>query len=77
MTLREMSYQYQKSAERLSRRLKNLRDAERRTQDPVLKERLRRRIKELTPLLQEARELTRLTRHYYDRRYRRDDKYTL
>ena len=77
MTLREMSYQYQKSAEQLSRRLKRLRAAARRTQDPVLRERLQRRIKELTPLLQEARELTRLTRHYYDRRYRRNDKYTL
>ena len=77
MTLREMSYQYQKSAERLSRRLKTLRAAARQTKDPVRKERLQRRIKELTPLLKEARELARLTRHYYDRRYRRNDKYTL
>ena len=38
---------------------------------------LRRRITELTPLLQETRELAALTAHYYDRSYHRHERYTL
>ena len=36
-----------------------------------------RRIAELTPLLQETRELAALTAHYYDRSYHRHERYTL
>ena len=32
---------------------------------------------ELTPLLQETRELAALTAHYYDRSYHRHERYTL
>ena len=38
---------------------------------------LRRRIAELTPLLQETRELAALTARYYDRSYHRHERYTL
>ena len=38
---------------------------------------LQRRITELTPLLQETRELAALTAHYYDRSYHRHERYTL
>ncbi len=77
MTLREMSYDYQRSAEKLRLRIKALRLAIKETDDPELKLRLDRRIKDLRPLLQETKELTVLTRRYYDRRYYRNEKYTL
>lgn len=76
-TLREMSYEYQRSAEKLRLRIKALRKAAKETEDPELKQRIDRRIKDLRPLLQETRELTVLTRRYYDRRYYRNEKYTL
>ena len=38
---------------------------------------LRRRIAELTPLLQETRELAALTARYYDRSYHRHERYTI
>ena len=38
---------------------------------------LRRRVAELLPLWQEARDLARLTAHYYDRGYYRNEKYTV
>ena len=70
MTLRELSYEYKAHADALSQRMKQLRLAERR-------HRLERRILELRPLLQEARELAVLTRNYYDRRYHKNEMYTL
>ena len=38
---------------------------------------IRARIRDLMPLLQEARDLALLTAHYYDRSYYRNEKYTL
>lgn len=77
MTLWELSYQYQQSAEMLSARMRELRAAAKEADNPELKNRLDRRMAELRPLLQEARELTLVTRHYYDRRYSKNGKYTL
>lgn len=67
MTLRELSYEYKAHADTLSLRMKQLRLAARETEDPERRHRLERRILELRPLLQEARELAVLTRNYYDR----------
>ena len=72
MTLRELSYEYKAHADTLSLRMKQLRLAARETEDPE-----RRHLLELRPLLQEARELAVLTRNYYDRRYHKNEKYTL
>lgn len=77
MTLREMSYEYQQNADALALRIRELRAAARETDNPELRNCFSRRIAELRPLLQEARELTLLTRHYYDRRYHKNGKYTL
>ena len=77
MTLRELSYEYNAHADTLSLRMKQLRLAARETEDPERRHRLERRILELRPLLQEARELAVLTRNYYDRRYHKNEKYTL
>lgn len=46
-------------------------------EDPEECWRLKRRITDLMPLLQEARDLALLTAHYYDRSYYRNEKYTL
>lgn len=77
MTLRELSYEYKAHADALAQRIRELRQAAKETADPETKNRLERRMAELRPLLQEARELAVLTRHYYDRRYHKNGKYTL
>ena len=77
MTLRELSYEYTEHANAISLRIKELRLEAKEADDPEQKSRLERRMAELKPLLQEARELAVLTRHYYDRRYHKNDKYTL
>ena len=41
------------------------------------RERLKRRILELQQLQRQSRELAELTRHYYERGYCRNEKYTL
>ena len=77
MTLAEMSCLYRDSADPIRLRMAELRLAVRQETDPEAVRRLRRRITELTPLLQEARELAVLTAHYYDRSYHKHERYTL
>lgn len=77
MTLYELSYEYQAHAEAISLRLKELRLAVREADNPEDRCRLERRMAELKPLLQEARELSVLTHDYYDRGYHKNAKYTL
>ena len=76
MTLLEMSALYAESAAALRRRIGELRQAARELKDEEDRRLLRRRITELTPLLQ-TRELAALTAHYYDRSYHRHERYTL
>ena len=59
--------------ERLRRNLRRAREQE----DEAERYALRRRIAELTPLLQETRELAALTARYYDRSYHRHERYTI
>ena len=73
----EMSALYAESAAALRRRIGELRQAARELKDEEDRRLLRRRITELTPLLQETRELAALTAHYYDRSYHRHERYTL
>ena len=77
MTLLEMSALYAESAAALRRRIGELRQAARELKDEEARRLLQRRITELTPLLQENRELAALTAHYYDRSYHRHERYTL
>ena len=77
MTLLEMSVLYAESADKLRGRIAQLRAAERAETDPETARRLRQRAESLRPLLREARELQKLTAHYYDRGYPRSEKYTL
>lgn len=77
MTLYELSFTYEDSAELLRVRIRELRQKEKLAQSYEEKQRLRRRVAELDPLLREMRELTVLARRYYDRSYRKNEKYSL
>ena len=77
MTLLEMSKDYASSASLLRARLRQLRTQLRQTDDPEEIWHLKRRISELTPILTQMNEMAELTAHYYDRGYRRNEKYTL
>ena len=77
MTLLELSAHYAASAAAIRSRILQLRAQERITPDPEEARRLRQRMEELQPLLREARELAILTARYYDRSYRRNERYTL
>ncbi len=77
MTLQELSREYEAAARPLRLRLRQLRQALQQTEDPEERWRLQRRIGELTPILTQMNELAELTAHYYERGYRRNEKYTL
>ena len=77
MTLAEMSRLYTESAAAIRQRIAELRRSAREQDSEEESRALRRRIAELTPLLQETRELAALTAHYYDRSYHRHERYTI
>ena len=77
MTLLEMSAVYADSAAALRLRIAELRAAMGALSDPEELRALRAMIAALDPLLREARALAELTAHYYDRSYRKHEKYTL
>ena len=76
MTLYQMSYVYREDALRVRMRITVLRE-QARTAEGEDKLRLKRRILELQQLLRQSRELADLTRHYYERGYYRNERYTL
>ena len=77
MTLAEMSGLYTESAAAIRQRIAELRRSAREQDSEEESRALRRRIAELTPLLQETRELAALTARYYDRSYHRPERYTI
>ena len=77
MTMLELSRSYELSALLLQNRLRYLRKALAASRDPEEIWRLKRRIRELTPILTQMNELADLTAHYYDRGYWRNEKYTV
>ena len=77
MTLQELSRCYEEAAVPLRTRLRELRQALERTQDPEEVWHIKRRIAELTPMLTQMNELAELTAHYYERGYWRSEKYTV
>lgn len=77
MTLSELSVEYGNSAELIAARLQLLRRQLRLCDDRDQREHLYRRILELRPLLQQCRDLQRLTANYYDRSYHHDERYCL
>lgn len=77
VTLKELSEDYEESAQALRLRLRRLRALHDLESDPEEKWKLKRRIAELTPMLTQMNELAELTAHYYDRGYYRNEKYTM
>ena len=77
MTLTELSLSYEAAAMPLRLRLRELRLMLAQASDPEDIWHLKRRIRELSPLLTEMNELAELTAHYYDRGYWRSEKYTV
>ncbi|WP_312940208.1 hypothetical protein [Oscillibacter sp.] len=75
MKLVEMSVTYRVGAEALRQRIWELKQTRQGQSDPEEIFRLTRRIAELEPLLREARELTAVTAHYYEKGYHKDEKY--
>lgn len=77
MTMTELSIAYRESADLLYARIRYLRQLAVQCQDPEELWHLRRRVAELLPMYDQARELADLTAHYYDRGYWRNEKYTV
>ena len=77
MTLTQLSDQYARSGRAISGRLRELRGTLRSTDDRDERLRLKRRIAQLQPMLRQCRDLERLTAHYYERSFYRDEKYIL
>ena len=77
MTLLELSVEYRAHAQALSQRIGQLERQLEQTEDDDRRCQLKDRIRMLSAMLREARELAVLTERYYDRRYRRNAKYTI
>ena len=75
MTLKEMSVEYTESANLIRARIRELRAEKKAANSPTAS--IVRRIKELTPMLQECGDLAELTARYYERSYHKHERYTL
>lgn len=77
MTLEEMAVEYRTQAQRLRERIRALEQAGRGAGSEEERVRLRSRSESLEPIWREARDLAVLLEHYYERGYRRNDRYTI
>ena len=77
MTLLELSQQYQLQSDALQLRILELQLLWSRTQNDHLRSALASRIRVLSAMRREARELSILCEHYYERGYRRNERYTI
>lgn len=77
MTLYELSFTYEQSAELLRARIHELQQQERKTTDSHELHLIQKRLETLGPILREMRELTALSRHYYERSYHKNERYSL
>lgn len=77
MTLLELSVEYRAHAQALDTRIRHLEQQLAGTEDTDQRCQLQDRIRILSTMLREARDLAVLTERYYDRGYRRNGKYTL
>ena len=77
MTLSELSVEYRGHAGMLKQRIGQLQDELGRAETSRDRVLLDERIRMLSTMLREARELAVLTERYYERGYRRNAKYTL
>jgi len=77
MTLAELSLEYRAHAHALGLRICQLEYQLEQTDNVDRRCQLQDRIRMLSTMLREARELAVLTERYYDRGYRRNAKYTI
>ena len=77
MTLYELSFTYEQSAELLHQRVQELQQAEKRTTDSCERLCIQKRLAALTPMLREMRELSALSRHYYEGSYQKNENYSI
>lgn len=77
LTLKEMSREYEASAQLLRRRLRQLRKQLHQTLDSEEAWHIQRRIQELTPMLTQMNDLAELTARYYEKGYYRSERYTV
>ena len=77
MTLTQLSFEYRAHADALNGRIQELKAAQKECADESENTLLNERIHMLSTMLREARELAVLTARYYERGYRRNDRYTL
>ncbi len=76
MTLLRMAANYRQSADLIRLRIVALKEALR-TAEPEEKSRLEQRIRDLKVLHRDTREVALVLERYYDRRYHRNERYTL
>lgn len=77
MTLLRMAVDYRQSGELIRLRIAALKEAQQQTDDPEEKCRYEGRIRDLSALYRETREVALVLERYYDRRYHRNERYSL
>ena len=77
MKLSELSPAYRAGEKAILERIRELSERLETAADPEEIAVLRRRIRDLGPLLRQTRELAELTARYYERGYHRSEKYTV
>ena len=77
MTLYELSAQYRAQAELIHERLRRERKLEAETEDETERSRLRDRIRILSAMWRDTRDIAVLTEYYYERSRGRNAKYIL
>ena len=76
MTLREMAVEYRRNCALLRQRIAQLRSVARQEPDPLRAQALRERAADLTTLYREGQEVALHMERYYDRRCRKNGKFT-
>lgn len=77
MTLLRMAVDYRQSGELIRLRIAALKEAQKQTEDMEEKRRYEARIRDLSALYRETREVALVLERYYDRRYHRNERYSL
>ena len=77
MKLSELSPAYRAGEKAILERIRELSERLETAADPAEIVALRRRIRDLGPLLRQTRELAELMEHYYERGYYRNERYRI
>ncbi len=77
MQLHQLSPGYEQTAALLRLKLRALREAVKNSSDPQKTAQLKHEISLYSGIMTQCRELARLTAHYYERSFYRDEKYCL